>query len=64
MSPGFNKGRISKFRVGCRVRQRPEEGLRIYRPKSSGNKSKDEDNSPKTHNYNDPQAFSRKFRQI
>ena len=44
---GFNKGRISKFREGSRVRQTPEEGRRTYRPKRCGN-DKDEDNSPKT----------------
>ena len=27
---GFNKGRSSKFRVGSRVRQTPEEGRRTY----------------------------------
>ena len=43
---GFNKGRSSKFRVGSRVRQTPEEGRRTYRPKRCGNNNKDEDNSP------------------
>ena len=47
---GFNKGRSSKFREGCRVRQTPEEGQRTYRPKHCGNNNKDEDNSPKTLN--------------
>ena len=47
---GFNKGRSSKFRVGSRVRQTPEEGRRTCRPKRCGNKDKDEDNSPKTLN--------------
>ena len=47
---GFNKGRSSKFREGSRVRQTPEEGRRIYRPKRCGNNNKDEDNSPKTPN--------------
>ena len=47
---GFNKGRSSKFREGSRVRQTPEEGRRIYRPKRCGNNNKDEDNSPKTLN--------------
>ena len=42
---GFNKGRSSKFREGSRVRQTPEEGQRIYRPKRCGNK--DEGISPK-----------------
>ena len=32
-TPGFNKGRSSKFREGSRVRQTPEEGWRTYRPK-------------------------------
>ena len=47
---GFNKGRSSKFCVGSRVRQTPEEGRRAYRPKRRGNNNKDEDNSPKTLN--------------
>ena len=46
----FNKGHSLKFREGSRVRQTPEEGRRTYRPKRYGNKNKDEDNSPKTHN--------------
>ena len=29
---GFNKGHSSKFRVGSRVRQTPEEGRWTYRP--------------------------------
>ena len=45
---GFSKGRSSKFRVGARVRQTPEEGRRTYRPKRCGNNNKDEDNSPET----------------
>ena len=44
---GFN---ISKFRDGSRVRQTPEEGREIYRPKLCGNNNKDENNSPKTLN--------------
>ena len=40
----------SKFREGFRVRQTPEEGQWIYRPKRFGNNNKDEDNSPKTLN--------------
>ena len=49
--PGeVNKGRSSKFREGSRIRQTPEEGWRIYRPKRCGNNTKDEDNSPKTLN--------------
>ena len=47
---GFNKWRSSKFREGSRVRQTPEEGRKIYRPKSCGNNNKDEENSPKTLN--------------
>ena len=47
---GFNKGRSSKFRVGYRVQQTPEEGRRTYQPKCCGNNNKDEDNSPKTLN--------------
>ena len=47
---GFIKGRSSKFRLGARVRQTPEEGPRTYRPKRSGNNNKDEDNSQKTLN--------------
>ena len=42
---GFNKGRSSKFRVGSRVRQTPEEGRGTYQPKRCGNDNKDEDNS-------------------
>ena len=34
---GFNKGHGSKFRVGSRVRQTPEEGQKTYRPKQFGN---------------------------
>ena len=48
---GFNKGRSSKFRVGSRVRQKPEEGWRTYRPKRCENNNDDENNSPK--NFND-----------
>ena len=50
--PGFNKGRSSKFRVGSRVWQTPEEGRRTYRPKRYRNNNRDEDNSPKTLNDN------------
>ena len=56
---GFNKGRSSKFRVGSRVRQTPEEGWRIYQPKRCGNENKDENNSPKT--LNDEREFKKKF---
>ena len=52
---GFNKGHSSKFHEGSRVRQTPEEGWRIYRPKRCGNNNKDEDNSPKT--LNDKNQF-------
>ena len=48
---GFNKGRSSKFRVGFRVRQTPEEGQRTYRPKRCDNNNEDEDNRPKTLNF-------------
>ena len=49
---------------GFRVRQTPEEGRRIYRPKRCGNNNKDEDNSPKTLNDKNQQASSQKFRQL
>ena len=42
----FNKGRSSKFRVGYRVRQTPEEDWKIYWPKRENN-NKDEDNTTK-----------------
>ena len=61
---GFNKGRSSKFRVGSRVWQTPEEGLRTYRPKRCGNNNKNEDNSPKTLNDKNHQASTQKFRQL
>ena len=61
---GFNKGRSSKFRVGSRVRQTPEDARSIYRPKRCGKNNKDEDNSPKTLNDNNHQASSKKFRQL
>ena len=47
---GFNKGRSSKFPVGYRFRQTPEEGRRTYRPKRCRNSNNDEDNNPKTLN--------------
>ena len=59
---GFNKGRCSKVRVGSRVRQTPEEGWKIYRPKRWGNNNKKENNSPKTLNDKNHQASSQKFR--
>ena len=61
---GFNRVVVSKFRVGSRVRQTPEEGLRTYRPKRRGNNNKNEDNSPKTLNDKNHQASSQKFRQL
>ena len=61
---GFNKGRSSKFRVGCRVRQTPEEGRRTYRLKRCGNNNKDVDNNPKTLNDKNHQASSQKFKQL
>ena len=60
---GFNKGRSSKFRVGSRVRQTPEEDRRTYRQKRCEN-NKDEDNSPKTLYDKNHQASSKKFRQL
>ena len=60
---GFNKGHSSKFRVGSRVRQTPEEGWRTYWPKHCGNDNKDEDKSPKTLDDKN-QALSQKFRQL
>ena len=59
----FNKGHSSKFRVGSRVRQTPEEGRGTYRAKRCGNNNKDEENSPKTLNDKNHQASSQKFRQ-
>ena len=56
---GFNKGRSSKFREGSRVRQTPEEGRRIYRPKYWGNNNKDEDNIPKTLNHKNLLVFDK-----
>ena len=41
---GFNKGQNSKFCVGSRVRQTPEEGQRTYQLKHCGNNNKDDDN--------------------
>ena len=61
---GFNKGHSSKFCVGSRVRQSPEEGQRAYRPKRCANNNKDEDNSLKTLNDKNHQASSQKFRQL
>ena len=50
----FNKEHSSKFRVGSRVRQTPEEGRRTYRPKRCENNNKGEDNSQKTLNDKKP----------
>ena len=52
-----------KFRVGFRVRQTPEEGMRTYRPKRCENNNKDEDDSPKSLSDKNPQASFQKFRQ-
>ena len=60
----FNKGHSSKFRVGSRVRQTPEEGGGTYRPKRCGNNNKDEDNNPKNLNDKNHQVSSQKFRQL
>ena len=61
---GFNKERSSKFWVGSRVQQTPEDSLTTYRPKRCGNNNKDEDNSPKSLNDKNHQASSQKFRQL
>ena len=61
---GFNKGSSSKFHVGSRVQQTPEEGRRTYRPKRCGNNKKDEDNNLKSLNDKNHQASSQKFRQL
>ena len=61
---GFNNRRSSKFRVGSRVRQTPEEGWRTYQLKHCGNNNKAEDNSQKTLNDKNHQASSQKFRQL
>ena len=47
---GLNKGRGSKFCIGSRVRQTPEEGQRTYQPKRCEYTNKDEDNSSKIQN--------------
>ena len=54
----FNKGRSSKFRVGSRVQQTPEESRSTYRPKRRRNNNKDENNSPKTLMINSPEITS------
>ena len=56
---GFNKGRCSKFCVGFRVLQTPEESRMIYRRKRYENDNKDEDNSLKTLNNTNHQASSK-----
>ena len=38
----FDKGHSSKFHVGSRVQQTPEEGWRMYWPKCCENNNKDE----------------------
>ena len=58
-----HKVRSSKFREGSRVRQLPG-GRRTYRTKRSGNKNKDEDDSPKKLNDKNHQASSPKSRQL
>ena len=60
----FKKGRSSKFCEDSKFRQTPEEDRRTYRPKRSGNNSKDGHNSPKTLNDKNHQASSQKFRQL
>ena len=47
---GLNKGRDSKFHVGSRIQQTPEEGWRAYKLKHCEYNYKDEDNRPKTLN--------------
>ena len=61
---GSNKGCSSKFRVGSRVRQTPEEGRRTNQWKRCRNNNKDEDNSPKILNDKNHQASSQKFTQL
>ena len=63
-SRGFKKGHSSKFCEGSRVRQTPEEGRRMYRPKRCENTNKDEDNSPKTLNDKNQLVSSQKFRHL
>ena len=46
----LNKERSSKFRVGSRVQQTPEEGRSTYRPKRYEYNYKHENNSPNTLN--------------
>ena len=58
---GFNKGCISKFHLGSRIRQTPEEGRWTYQLKRCGNNNNDEDNSPKILNDKNHQASSQKF---
>ena len=54
----------SKFCVGSRVRQTPEEGRRTYQPKLRGDNNKDEDSSSKSLNDKNHQASSQKLRQL
>ena len=60
---GLSKGLSSKFHVGFRVQQTPEEGRRTYLLKRCGNNDKDEDNCLKTLNDKN-QASSQEFRQL
>ena len=61
---GFNKGGISKFYVGPRVRQAPEEGQQTYRLKRWGNNNKGEDNSLKNLKDKNHQVSAQIFRQL
>ena len=63
-SVGCRKGCSSKFRVGSRVWQTPEEGRRTFQLKHCGNNNKNEDNNPKTLNDKNHQASSQNFRQL
>ena len=58
------KGCSSKFHVGSRVRQTPEEGRRTYQPKRCGNNNEDEDNSPKTLNDKNERNEQRKLKVV
>ena len=53
----FNKGCSSKFRVGSRVRQTPEEGQKTYQLECCGNNNKDEDNSPRILNDKNKKCY-------
>ena len=58
---GYNQIRSSKFRVGSRVQQTPEEGRRIYRAKRCGNNNNDEDYSSKTFNKGKSEYYILEF---